>query len=107
VSRSGATLAAARARGFNRAASRRLSARAGVPVILGAAGLKLVRTLQRSTDERAWLATGATASFLSTLLFVRPVSWLEERLPLAPFAYYRTALAAAILLRLHKGREAD
>jgi undecaprenyl-diphosphatase len=107
VSRSGATLAAARARGFNRAASRRLSARAGVPVILGAAGLKLVRTLQRSTDERAWLATGAAASFLSTLLFVRPVSWIEERLPLTPFAYYRTALALAILLRRRRDRNAD
>src|SRR5206468_1903507 len=67
VSRAGATLAAARGRGFTRPASWRLSSRAGLPVILGATGLKLLRTVRRSAEERTWLAAGAVASFGSTL----------------------------------------
>jgi undecaprenyl-diphosphatase len=103
VSRSGATLAAARLRGFTRPASRRLSARVGLPVILGATGLRLIRTLQSSGDERRWLGVGAGASFLSTLLLARPLTRAQDTLPLAPFAAYRAVLAAVIVARLRTG----
>lgn len=103
VSRSGATLAAARARGFTRPASRLLSARAGVPVIMGATCLKLIRTSQRASDERAWLATGAAASFLSTLLLAPMAARAQDRLSLGSFAAYRVILAGAVLARLRMG----
>src|SRR5579884_757269 len=103
VSRSGATLAAARARGFTRPAARRLSARSGWPVIVGATGLKLTRALRRPSSDRIWLATGAGASFLSTLALAPLAARVQDRLSLAPFAAYRAALAGAILVRLRSG----
>lgn len=100
VSRSGATLAAARLRGFSRPASRRLSAQIGVPVIIGAAGLKLIRALRQLTDEPGWLAAGAGSSFLSTLALAPVLARAQDDLPLAPFAAYRAALAGTILARM-------
>ena len=47
VSRSGAVLSAARARGFSRVDSQTLARRTGLPVILGAGALKTGRLLQR------------------------------------------------------------
>jgi undecaprenyl-diphosphatase len=106
VSRTGAALAAARLRGFTRPASRNLSARASIPVIMGATGLKLIRTFQRTTDERGWLAAGAGASFLSTLALAPLLDRAQDELSLAPFAAYRVALAGGILARLHAGSRA-
>jgi undecaprenyl-diphosphatase len=54
VSRSGAVLSVARARGFSRVDSHTLSRRTGLPVILGAGALKTGRLLQRG------LANGGT-----------------------------------------------
>ena len=51
VSRSGAVLAAARARGFSRVDSGTLARRTGLPVILGAGALKTGRLLQRGARQ--------------------------------------------------------
>jgi undecaprenyl-diphosphatase len=104
VSRSGATLAAARFRGFTRPASRSLSARAGVPVIAGATGLKLIRALQRPPAPRGWLAIGAASSFASTCLLAPRLERATENVPLMTFAAYRLAVAGAIAARLRAGR---
>jgi undecaprenyl-diphosphatase len=98
VSRNGATLAAARSRGFGRPAASRLSWEVALPVLLGAGGLKAVR-LARAHDRRAGvrpLAAGAAAAFASTLVAARRIG-IERHAPLWPWAAWRALLAAAIL----------
>jgi undecaprenyl-diphosphatase len=97
VSRRGATLAAARARGLSRRGADELSWLAAVPVILGACVLKGARLAQGQSldnDQRATLLAGAGASFLSTLLSTRLQAALRlGQAPLAPFCLYRVAIA--------------
>lgn len=100
VSRRGATLAAARLRGFSRADADALSWLAAIPVILGACALKGARLLRDSpnAEQRATLLAGGGAAFVSTLASAR----LQSRLrvgewPLAPFCVYRLLLALWML----------
>jgi undecaprenyl-diphosphatase len=101
VSRSGATLAALRARGFRRPDAVRLSRETALPVITGASALKVVRLAQRRVggDVVAPLAVGGAAAFGSTLLARGLVDRLERDRTLTPYAVYRLALAAAIAVR--------
>jgi undecaprenyl-diphosphatase len=103
VSRNGATLTAARARGFGRGAAQALSWHAGLPVMLGASVLKGAR--MRATgvprEQRAALAVGGGAALLSTLASARLLDRrLREGQPLWPYALYRCLLAALVLARL-------
>jgi undecaprenyl-diphosphatase len=112
VSRNGATLTAARARGFAREDAQALSWRAGLPVIAGAAGLKVFRLArspatpapglhpplgQRAASPGAapTLAVGAGAAFLSTLACASLIRPGRRARALWPFALYRTGLALA------------
>jgi undecaprenyl-diphosphatase len=94
VSRNGATLAAARARGFTRADAARLSWRVALAPLAGAAALELTRLGRRAADSR--LAAGAAAAVLSTHASRRLL--LHER-ALLPFALYRVALATTVFAR--------
>jgi undecaprenyl-diphosphatase len=98
VSRNGATLAAARARGFTRRDAARLSWQVAVAPIAGATLLEAIRVRDRLGDLRAPFAAGATAAFLSTLASSRLA---RANPPLAQFALYRIALAAAVFTRAH------
>jgi undecaprenyl-diphosphatase len=102
ISRGGATLTAARWRGFERGAASRLSRDAALPVIAGATGLKALRLRRRRVDDGArWaLAAGALASFGSALGSARLIRRLERGGSLVPYAVYRSALAGMILARL-------
>lgn len=100
VSRSGATLAAARHRGFRRQDARRLSQHVALPVILGAGALKGIRVRRRRAPFGSALAVGAAASFASTLASARLIRSLDHDRSLALYAAYRIALAAAVLRRL-------
>lgn len=105
VSRNGATLAAARARGFARPAASRLSWEVALPVLAGAGGLKTVR-VARAHDRRASvrpLAVAVLAAFASTLVAARRIG-IERRRPLWPWAAWRAALAVAILGVRHNRR---
>jgi undecaprenyl-diphosphatase len=106
VSRAGATLAAARALGFARPDAVRLSRGIGVPVIVGAAGLKGLRLLQRrpGRSELGTLAVGAAAAAAATLVSMPLARVLERDRPLAPWAAYRCGLAAVLLVRENRGR---
>ncbi len=105
MSRFGATLTAARARGFARGDAHTLSWHAALPVILGASALKGARLARYGTPHgsRAPLAAGAAGAFLSTLasarLLRRPA---RQQNSLLPFAIYRCALAALVLARLRR-----
>jgi len=106
VSRHGAALAAARARGFARPAAHAISREAGRPVLLGATALKLVRLARRRDADLAPLALGLLASWASTRAALRALP-AATAAPLWPFAAYRVALAAAIRHeRLSEGRRA-
>lgn len=100
VSRSGATLAAARRRRFRRADARRLSQHVALPVLVGATALKGIRMQRRRAPSMAPLAAGAVASFCSTLASAKLIRAFERDRSLAPYAVYRIALAAEVIRRL-------
>jgi undecaprenyl-diphosphatase len=108
VSRNGATLAAARWRGFTREQSNLLSRTVALPVIVGATLLKGVRLRRRGIDPdlRRGMTTGAAASLASTLASQRLIGLVERDRALWPYAAYRAGLAGLVLARLARRRRA-
>ena len=106
VSRNGATLAAARARGFDREDANALSRHVALPVIVGATLLKGVRLARRGLPPGAAgaFAAGIGAAFASTLGSTWLIRQVERDRSLAPYAAYRVALAAVVLRRLWQDR---
>ncbi|HTU79443.1 MAG TPA: undecaprenyl-diphosphate phosphatase [Solirubrobacteraceae bacterium] len=106
VSRNGATLTAARARGFDRRAADALSWHAGLPVMLGASALRGARMLRDgvSREERLALAVGAASAFGSTLASAAVLTRAARtRRSLLPYALYRCLLAGLVLRRTRSG----
>jgi undecaprenyl-diphosphatase len=102
VSRYGATLTVARARGFSPVAAQELSWHAALPVVLGASAIEAARLVQRPVpgSSPAPLAIGAAGAFVSTLLSARVLRRPERALrSLLPFALYRLGVAALLLGR--------
>jgi undecaprenyl-diphosphatase len=103
VSRRGATLSAARARGFGRTDADILSWHAALPVILGASALKGTQLagLELPSGARVALLSGGAAAFLSTLASARLLRRepRDRRLLLA-CSVYRCLLAALVIRRL-------
>ncbi len=106
VSRNGATLAAARLRGFTRSDANRLSRHAALPVIAGASLLKAVRLRRRGLPPAtaAPFAAGAGASFASALGSTWLIRQVERDRSLLPYAAYRIALAGVVVRRLRAAR---
>ncbi len=104
VSRNGATLTAARWRGFSREQANLLSRTVALPIIVGATVLKGGRLAQRGTSPglHRTLALGVAASFASTLASQRLIRLVERDRALWPYAAYRTGLAAAVLAKLQR-----
>lgn len=107
VSRNGATLAAARWRGFRRADANALSRHVALPIIVGASVLKGMRLRRRGLPPgTAWaFAAGTAAAFASTLASTRVIRQVERDRSLLPYAAYRVALAGAVIRRLRQNRE--
>ena len=106
VSRNGATLAAARARGFAREDCSVLSRHVALPIILGAVALKGRRLARRGLPAgtaRAF-AAGIAASFVATLVSIRIIRVVERDRSLLPYAAYRVVLAGLVLRRLRGAR---
>jgi undecaprenyl-diphosphatase len=101
VSRGGAVLIAARLRGLGRPAALRLSTRTGVPIAVGAAGLKTVRALRGELPLNLAppMAAGALAAFVTTLAAAPLAARLERARSLAPLGAYRVALGTLLLTR--------
>src|SRR4051794_14981753 len=106
VSRNGATLAAARARGFDREDANALSRHVALPIIVGATLLKGTRLARRGLPPgtAAAFAAGTAAAFASTLGSTWLIRQVERDRSLAPYAAYRAALAAVVLRRLWQDR---
>ncbi len=94
VSRSGATRAAARLRGFTRADAAELSREVALPVLLGATTLKGARLVARrpAGETVRTLATAAAAAALSTAATLR-----VRESSLRVWAAYRAALAVVVV----------
>ena len=108
VSRNGATLAAARWRGFSREQANMLSRTVALPVIVGAAlvkGFRLRRRGLRPSDRRAF-AAGTAASFASTLASQALIRVVERDRALWPYAAYRIVLAGLVVTRMARRRRA-
>jgi undecaprenyl-diphosphatase len=105
VSRNGATLTAARARGFDRGAAQALSWSTALPVIVGASVLQAGRLARRGVprETRAALLTGGGAAFVSTLASSRVLGRRgRSGQSLLPYSLYRCLLAAVVLTRLRR-----
>jgi undecaprenyl-diphosphatase len=104
VSRNGATLAAARWRGFRRADANVISRQIALPVIVGASVLKGARLAKRelSPGVGEGMAAGAVAAFSSTLVSMRLIRMLERSRSLLPYVAYRAALGTAALLAMRR-----
>jgi undecaprenyl-diphosphatase len=104
VSRSGATLTAARARGFARRDAGILSRQVALPVIAGATalkGLRLVRGGLPAGGGRGFAA--ATAAAFGATLAALPLARAVDRDGALPaFAAYRLAVAALVIGRLRR-----
>lgn len=108
ASRNGMTLAAARARGFDREDANVLSRHVALPIIVGASLLKGVRLARRGLPPgmATRFAVGVLASFVSTLASVRLIRQVERDRSLAPYAAYRTVLAVVVLRTAWRRRRA-
>lgn len=106
VSRNGATLTAARLRGFNRDQANLLSRTVALPVILGAVALKGSRLAARGIgrDQKKWLTVGVATSFASTLASNGLIEMVERDRALLPYAAYRILFGLLILKRLGRHR---
>jgi undecaprenyl-diphosphatase len=104
VSRTGATVAAARWRGFSRREANLLSRTIALPVVLGATALRLQRMRQGRPrpKRRRVLATGALAALVSSLVSQKLIAELDDDSSPWPYAAYRVALAAAIAVKLRR-----
>ena len=106
VSRSGATLTVARARGFDSASAQRLSWQVGAPVIPGAVLLRAAQMARGGTPahERRPMLVGFCGSFLSSWLASRLIDPVRAGRSLAPYCFYRAGLALLVLRAARRRR---
>jgi len=105
TSRSGITIAAARALGFDRTASARFSFMLSAPAVAGAATLTLGEAIAGG-EVIAWgpLIVGAMVSAAAGLLVIRGLLRFVQTRSLDVFVWYRVVLAVAVLLAVATGR---
>ena len=106
ISRNGATLTAARLRGFTRQHANLLSRTVALPVIVAAAALKGMRLRRRGLprEQLPGFAAGTAVSFASTLASQALIKVVERDSALWPYAAYRAGLAGLVLWRLRRRR---
>jgi undecaprenyl-diphosphatase len=104
VSRSGATIAAARGLGFERGAAARFSFLLSAPAVFGAGVLQFSRALTGDEALR-WgpMLVGAATAALVGALVIRGLLGFLRRQTLAVFVWYRIALGLAIFAALALG----
>ncbi len=104
VSRSGATIATARALGFDRPSAARFSFLLSAPVVAGAGILKLGEALT-GDEVVAWgpLVVGALTAAVVGALVIRGFMAVMQRTTLAVFVWYRIALGLAVIAAVATG----
>ena len=99
TSRSGITITAALALGFERKAAARYAFLLSIPVI-AAAGLRSATAVLENPEATDWaaLSLGAAVSALSAWITIHLFLRLMERIGLLPFVIYRLVLGALLFL---------
>lgn len=98
TSRSGITITAALAMGFTRQAAARFSFLMSIPVIIPATGIETMKLVQAGGPVRvADLAIGIVVSGLVAYFTIGFFMRFVDKIGMAPFAWYRFALAAVLL----------
>ena len=97
TSRSGITMSAARALGFERTEAARFSFLLGIPAIAAAGMLTIVEAYSagEAISSDAWLAAGL--SFVASLGAIAFLMALVKRMSFLPFVVYRLALGFVLL----------
>jgi undecaprenyl-diphosphatase len=108
VSRNGATLTVARARGLRRADAERLSWEVGFPVILGAGALRAARFLRSDgpASIEGSVVLGAVSAFVSSMASIRVVGPRRRAGSLLPYCLYRCLIAALIIAKSRRDSRA-
>lgn len=104
VSRSGATILGGLALGLERRAAAEFSFFLAMPTMTAAFThdfLDLYKTI--SPDRAAEIGVGFVAAFLAALVVVKPLLDFVTRVGFAPFAWYRIALGAGLLVAIAFG----
>ena len=105
VSRSGATIVGAMALGLDRGAAAEFSFFLAMPTMMAAFAHDLLEARQHLDVQRAGeIAIGFVFAFIAAALVVRPFLAVVRRVGFVPFAWYRIAAGAVILLALFMGR---
>ncbi len=98
-SRSAATILGGMLVGFNRDTAAEYSFIAAVPVMFAATGYEMLTQYSSLTSaDLPFFATGTIVSFVSALIAIKLFISLVRRISLRPFAVYRLALAAIMLV---------
>ncbi len=99
TSRSGVTMTMARTLGFSREGAARFSFLLAVPGIAMAGGYELLKLLGEPPGSADWpmMGLGLVVSAVTGFLCIHWLLKAIGRIGLAPFAFYRLALAAAIV----------
>ncbi len=102
VSRSGSTTVTGLARGLDRVAAARFSFLLSMPVIFGAGLKKMHDAYKANMNSHEWLVmiTGAISAALVGYFAIRVLMRFFERHTLNGFAYYRFAVAGALMIYL-------
>uniref|UniRef100_UPI0013E39625 undecaprenyl-diphosphate phosphatase n=1 Tax=Paenibacillus kobensis TaxID=59841 RepID=UPI0013E39625 len=98
-SRSGATIAGGLLSSVSYRAATNFSFLIAIPMMCAASGYELLKSYDTlSSSDIVFFVTGFITAFIVALVAVITFLKLLERFKLAPFAYYRFALAAVFLV---------
>ncbi len=105
MSRSGATIAGAMVLGFRRTASAEFSFLVGLPILYGAALVKLRDYPQLLIDKvlMTEFVIASVAAFLSAVIVVKPFVKFLQRHTFVPFGWYRIVAGAGLLWLVSAG----
>ena len=104
VSRSGATIIGGIAAGLSRTAAAEFSFFVAIPTMSAAFAHDLVEVAGQLSPTRSLeIAVGLVTAFLSSLIVIKPFLKFVGRSGFAPFAWYRIALGAALLMAIGAG----
>lgn len=97
-SRSGATISGGMLAGVSRFAASEFSFLLAVPMMIGASGLDLYKSLPfMSASDIPMFATGFMMAFIVALMAIKTFLSVIKRMTFVPFALYRFILAAVVL----------
>jgi undecaprenyl-diphosphatase len=103
VSRSGISMTAARALGFERPDSARFAFLLGIPAIAGAGVLKLGEALHTGATISLPMVLTAVLTFFVALGTITVLMKLIRHMSFLPFAIYRVALGVILLALIYSG----